>query len=99
MKPISYSITDKLVRFKEYTAAWTYIEIPLNKVPDVDPGGWGAIPVEVTLGSSTWQTSMFPLGKNLPYFLPIKKPILKKENLKLGDKVTVNYFTTRKSAF
>ena len=99
MKPKLYKVTGKLTTFKEYTAAWTYIEIPLNKVPDVDPGGWGAIPVEVTLCSSTWRPSMFPLGKNQPYFLPIKKPILKIENLKLGDTATVSYITTRLSAF
>ena len=80
--------------FEEYTAPWTFLFIPFNKVPDVDPGGWGAVPLEVTLKKSTWRTSMFPYYKE-GYFLPIKKPILKKENLKLGDKVTVKYFTTR----
>lgn len=96
MKQIRYSVTGKLFCFEEYTASWTYVIIPINKIPDVDPGGWGAIPVEVTLGESLWHTSMFPLGHGKKeYFLPIKKPILKKENLKLGDTVTVNYFTTR----
>ena len=78
----------------EMPAAWTYIFIPFDKVPDVDPGGWGSIPVEVTLGKSVWRTSMFPLDKE-GYFLPVKRPILKKENLHINDTITVKYYTTK----
>jgi hypothetical protein len=94
-KPRIYTVTGKLVMFEEMTAPWTYLTIPLNKVPDVDPGGWGAIPVEVTVGKTTWRTSMFPLPGAKEYFLPMKKPVLKKEDLKLGDEITAEYFTTR----
>jgi hypothetical protein len=93
-----YAVTGKLEMFEEITAPWTYLFIPFDKVPDTDPGGWGAIPVEVTLGKSIWRTSMFPLKKE-GYFLPVKKPILKKENLRAGDKATVKYSTTRGSLF
>jgi len=89
-----YSVKGKLVMFEEYTTAWTYLFIPFDKVPDVDPGGWGSIPVEVTVGKSTWITSLFPLKKE-GYFLPVKKLILKKENLRPGDTITAKYFTTR----
>ncbi len=94
MKQKEYSVTGKLVMFEEYTAAWTYLFIPFDKVPDIDPGGWGSIPVEVSVGKSIWRTSLFPLKKE-GYFLPMKKPILKAENLRLGDTVTVNYHAAR----
>ncbi len=90
-----YSVTGKLVMFEDYEPSWTYLFIPFNMVPDVDPGGWGSIPVEVTCGKSSWTTSLFPLKKE-GYFLPMKKPILKKENLKVGDTVAVSYSSVRK---
>ncbi len=91
MKGKTYSVTAKLQIFEEYTAPWTYLPIPFDKVPDVDPGGWGSIPVNATIGKTTWKTSLFPLPKKEGYFLPVKKQILKKENLHVGDKVTVTY--------
>ena len=91
MRGKRYKLKARLVAFDDYAASWTYIFIPFNKVPDVDPRGWGSIPVEVLLGSSTWRTSMFPLKKE-GYFLPIKKLILKKENLHLGDTVSAEFF-------
>lgn len=87
-------MTGKLVMFEEYTAAWTYLFIPFNKVPDIDPGGWGSIPVEVAVGKSRWKTSLFPLKKE-GYFLPVKKLILKNEGLHLGDAITAKYQATR----
>ena len=90
MKTKEFSVSGRLTLFENTVAPWTYLFVPFDKVPDVDPGGWGSIPVEVTLGESTWRTSIFPLKKD-GYFLPIKKPILKKEGLKSGDRVKVNY--------
>lgn len=48
--------------------------------------GWGVIPVRVTVGSTTWSTSLFP--KDGTYLIPIKDRIRKAENLALGDIVT-----------
>ena len=94
MKPKLFEVSGVLEIFEEYTASWTYLFIPFKSVPDVDPGGWGAIPIEVTVGKTTWVTSMFPLKKS-GYFIPIKKLVQKKENIKAGDKITAKYFTTR----
>lgn len=70
--------------------AWMYVSIPLAKVPKVKPGGWGSIPVGATVGSSTWETSLFPIKKD-HYFIPIKKAVAKKEKLRVGDPVSVSY--------
>ena len=84
-----YSVTAKLEIFDMY-APWMYLPIPNNKVPNVRPGGWGSVPVIVTVGKITWKTSLFP-AKTIGYFLPVKKAVAKKENLKVGDKVTAAY--------
>lgn len=84
-----YTVVGKLELF-DMAAPWTYLPIPIDKVPDVKPGGWGSIPVEVTIGKTTWVTSIFPLKKE-GYFLPVKKLVLKSENLKVGDVVSAKY--------
>lgn len=89
MENQEFLVTGKLKIF-DMVAPWVYLPIPPKKVPDVRPGGWGSIPVNVTLGKTTWKTSMFPL-KNEGYFIPIKKLVCKKEGLKVGDIVTVRY--------
>lgn len=71
-------------------APWLYVPIPLEKVPPVKTGGWGSIPVRVSVGSSTWDTSLFPIKKD-HYFVPIKKAIARAERLRVGDSVTVHY--------
>jgi hypothetical protein len=48
--------------------------------------GWGSIPVEVTIGSTTWETSLFP-GKDGTYLLPIKATVRQKEKIISGDTV------------
>lgn len=89
MKKQVFSVTGRLQIF-DMVASWIYLPIPLEKVPGVRPGGWGSIPIDVTIGITTWRTSMFPL-KNEGYFIPIKKLVCKKEGLKVGDMVNVKY--------
>ena len=50
--------------------------------------GFGSVKVTVTLGTSRWQTSLFP-NKDGSWFLPIKKPVRLAESLDYGDTVEV----------
>ena len=84
----SFSHTGKLEIFP-MDAAWRYITIPESKVPNVPRRGWGSVKLEVTVGGSTWQTSMFPYKGN--YFIPIKQSVCKKEKLEVGKKFHVSY--------
>jgi hypothetical protein len=49
--------------------------------------GWGSLPVKVTLGSMTWETSIFPDKKSQCYHLPIKALVRKKEGISSGNMV------------
>ncbi|MDD2891750.1 MAG: DUF1905 domain-containing protein [Candidatus Gracilibacteria bacterium] len=50
--------------------------------------GFGSIRVEVTIGDSTWHTSIFP-SKEKRYILPVKALIRKQEGLVEGREVRV----------
>lgn len=49
--------------------------------------GWGMIPVEATIGRTTWTTSLFP--KDGGYLLPVKDGVRKAESLTINASVTV----------
>lgn len=50
--------------------------------------GWGCIPAEVTLGVSTWETSLFP--KDGGFLVPLKKAFRETEDVALGDTVSLH---------
>jgi hypothetical protein len=56
--------------------------------------GWGMIPVEVSLGSSTWRTSLY--AKDGGYVLPLRDSVRKKEEVALGDVVSVRMDVRRR---
>jgi Domain of unknown function (DUF1905) len=50
--------------------------------------GWGAVKVRVTIGDTTWTTSMFPQGGGSDgYMLPVKAAVRKAEGLVAGEMV------------
>lgn len=49
--------------------------------------GWGMIPATVRIGSTEWQTSLFP--KDGRYIVPIKASVRRAERLEEGDTVAV----------
>jgi hypothetical protein len=48
----------------------------------------GAVRVTATIGTTTWQTSVFP-EKSDAYVLPVRKPVRTAENLVLGENAQV----------
>jgi Domain of unknown function (DUF1905) len=77
-------------------AAWYFISLPeecydeLRLVSQAPKKGFGSIRVEVTIGSSAWNTSIFPDSKTKTYLLPIKKLVRINENLDDNSKIKVN---------
>lgn len=76
-------------------AAWRFVVLPQALSGEIKTGfgnmkkGWGSIPVLVTVGKTTWQTSIFPDKKSQSYLLPMKLEIRKKEGIMDGDKVAL----------
>ncbi len=51
--------------------------------------GWGSLSVSVTIGSTTWNTSIFPDKSSGSYVLPLKAKIRKVEGI--TDHSTVSF--------
>jgi hypothetical protein len=76
--------------------SWTFVSLPdevsaeVREVTGATPRrGFGSVRVRVTLGDSTWATSIFPDAARGSYVLPIKKAVRRTEALEEGDLATV----------
>lgn len=52
--------------------------------------GFGSIYVKATIGKTEWRTSIFPT-KEGTYHLAIKADVRKKEEIEMGDNITVQF--------
>ena len=74
---------------------WTFLSLPAEASEDIrdmtagSRRGFGSSRVRVTLGASTWTTSIFPDSVRGTYVLPIKRAIRNAEDLDVGDIATV----------
>ena len=48
---------------------------------------WGSLPVTVTIGKTSWETSTFPDKKAGAYLFPLKADVRKKEKIAEGDRI------------
>ena len=75
--------------------SWTFVSLPaeasaeIRERVDPTPRGFGSVPVRVTVGGSTWATSIFPDRERGSYSLPVKKAVRRAEGLAEGDVATV----------
>jgi hypothetical protein len=74
--------------------SWWFVTVPpdesdqLAELP-LPPRGFGSIRVRVTVGSTTWSTSVFPSNQEKGYVLPVKRAVRQAEGIGPGDVVTV----------
>lgn len=74
---------------------WRFVTVPTgvaDEITDLTTGnrrGFGSVKVTVTVGGTTWQTSVFPDGARGTYVLPMKKSVRNVEGLEDGDDVPV----------
>ena len=69
--------------------AWVFATVPAEEGEEIrlrsgPPRGFGSVRVEVTLGGTTWRTSVFP-DKERGFVLPVKKAVRRAESLAVGD--------------
>jgi hypothetical protein len=75
--------------------SWTFVSLPaelseeIRELAEGPRRGFGALRARVTVGGSTWATSIFPDSKRNCYVLPVKRAIRRAEDLEVGDVATV----------
>ncbi|WP_022888579.1 DUF1905 domain-containing protein [Agromyces italicus] len=71
---------------------WFFVDVPPEPSADISdrprmPRGFDSARVTATVGGTTWSTSIFPLGGT--YALPLKRAVLKAEQIGEGDEIEV----------
>lgn len=98
MLDLSFSFIGKCWLWQSSATAWYFITFPEDKSEEIKffnenmhekRRGWGAVRVLVTIGNTSWETSIFPAAKYNAYILPVKAEVRKKENITVGGEVKV----------
>ena len=88
----SFEFTADLWRYTG-EAAWYFLTVPHDLADEIDHvtaesrRGFGSVRVEVTVGTTTWRTSIFPDTKSESFVLPVKKSVRSAEGLAEGSAV------------
>lgn len=76
--------------------AWHFITLPeaardavKAEIEGIPRKGFGSVKVNVTIGKSTFSTSLFPAKEYGSYLLPVKAAVRRANGLQAGDSVTV----------
>ncbi len=98
----SFTVTTPLWRWQSATApaAWFFVTIAGDVADGIRiaaiSGQWldgrkafGSARVDVTIGKTSWQTSVFPHKESGGWLLPVKAAVRKAEALVEGDEVAV----------
>ena len=76
--------------------SWHFVTVPADvsdeiegRTSSLERRGFGSVRVRVTIGASTWSTSVFPDKTQEAYVLPVKKDVRAREGVAAGDRVNV----------
>jgi hypothetical protein len=75
--------------------SWTFVSLPAEASRDIrdlvggQRRGFGSVPVQATVGGTSWSTSIFPDSAHGVYVLPVKRDVRRAEDLDVGDTAMV----------
>lgn len=90
---LAFEFRSKCWLWQSEKAAWHFVTLPedqsdeikfFNENNSVKKRGWGAVKVRVTIGETTWETSIFPHKESKAYILPIKAAVRQAEEVEIG---------------
>ena len=72
--------------------SWRFARLPVDVADEIrlgapPSGGFGSVKVKVSVGSTTWSTSVFPEKASGSFVLPVKAGVRKAEGIEDGDVV------------
>ena len=88
-----FTFTSPLWRYSGENA-WHFVALPSDLAEDVrnmsgPRKAFGSVRVEVTIGTTTWRTSLFPDAGRGTFLLPVKQAVRRAEGLEDDEAVTV----------
>lgn len=95
MQRTEFSFRARVWMYPGATASWHFLSVPektsmtIKKQFGTYAKGWGSLPVDVTIGKTSWKTSLFPDTKRKAYLLPLKAAVRKREDMDVNDLVEV----------
>ena len=94
MSTTLFTLKGEVWLYPSDVASWHFVTLPKKESETIkstygaQSPGWGSLPVSVTLGKSTWKTSIFPDKHSGGYLLPLKATVRAKEHVRQGDIIT-----------
>ncbi len=91
---MQFTFSARLWQWAARTDAWWFVTVPpdvsdeLAELP-LPPRGFGSVKVTVTVGATTWSTSVFPSEEQKGYVLPVKRAVRVAEKIADGGVVDV----------
>jgi len=95
MIDLDFTLTAKVWLWQAEKAAWHFVTLPQEIAGQIKftrerRTGFGSVRVSVTIGDTSWKTSIFPAKEADSYLLPIKAEVRKKEGITLEDEIHVH---------
>jgi Domain of unknown function (DUF1905) len=94
MKINTHTFNEKVWLYPGEMGNWHFVTLPKSTGKEIketfgkSARGFGSLPVSVTIGATTWKTSLFPDKYSGSYLLPIKASVRKKEDVFVGERVS-----------
>lgn len=98
MEGLQYTFSDVIKQWLGSKSTWHYVRLPgamsdeihtLSQYHQTKRRGWGAVKVDVSVGSQQWQTSIFPAFEDKRYALFIKADVRKQLGIAVGSEIAV----------
>ena len=94
MHRMTYKMKSKVWLYAGPTA-WHFITVPkelseiIKEKHAKKARGFGSLRVRVSVGNTSWDTSIFPDSRSGTYLLPLKAGVRKKEEIFEGDTIAL----------
>lgn len=87
----AFLVEGELELFEEVVSPWHYVRVP-EEYTEVTRhlAVRGLVPITVTLGRTTWDTSLLPLGDGT-HFIAVNAKVRKAERIALGDRIKLTF--------
>jgi len=93
LKKAVYKIKEEVFQYPGMSG-WYFVYVSKKESKEIKEKygefkrGFGSLPVVVTVGKTSWKTSIFPEKRSRTYFLPLKAAVRKKERIIYGEKLS-----------